>query len=121
MVNKQPVGAHYGWREWLAQRITAVIMAVFSVVIFAFFLIKGSVSYSDWKELFASQLFRILALLFLLSLYYHAWIGIRDVLMDYVKPLAIRLSLQVLVVLALFGFAIWSIAILWAPVAQAVV
>ena len=119
MVNKQPVGAHYGWREWLAQRITAVIMAVFSVVIFGFFLVKGSVGYADWRELFDSQLFRILALLFLLSLYYHAWIGIRDVLMDYVKPLAIRLSLQVLVVLALLGFTIWSIAILWAPVVPA--
>ena len=115
MVNKQPVGAHYGWRGWLAQRITAVIMAVFSLVFFAFFFIKAGVSYADWKELFASQLFRILALLFLLSLYYHAWIGIRDVLMDYVKPLAIRLSLQVLVTLALLGFSIWSVAILWAP------
>jgi succinate dehydrogenase / fumarate reductase, membrane anchor subunit len=115
MVNKQPVGAHYGWREWLAQRVTAVIMAVFSLVIFAFFFIKGSVGYAEWKELFGSQLFRILSLLFLLSMYYHAWIGIRDVLMDYVKPVSIRLSLQVLVLLALFGFSIWSVAILWAP------
>jgi succinate dehydrogenase / fumarate reductase, membrane anchor subunit len=49
----------------------------------------------------------------LLSVYYHAWIGIRDVLMDYIKPVSIRLSLQVLVILALFAFTIWSIAILW--------
>jgi succinate dehydrogenase / fumarate reductase membrane anchor subunit len=117
MVNKQPVGAHYGWREWLAQRITALVMAVFAVFIYGFFLIKGGVSYPEWKELFAAQWFRILALLFLLSLYYHAWIGVRDVLMDYVKPLAIRLTLQVLVLLALLCFTIWSVAILWAPAA----
>jgi succinate dehydrogenase / fumarate reductase, membrane anchor subunit len=109
----QPVGAHYGWREWLAQRVTAVIMAIFAVVIFAYFMLKSNVTYTDWKELFGSQIFRVLALLFLISVYYHAWIGIRDVLMDYIKPVSIRLSLQVLVILALLAFTIWSIAILW--------
>ena len=62
----QPVGAHYGWREWLAQRVTAVIMAVFAVVIFSYFMLKSDVNYSDWKDLFGSQIFRVLALLFLL-------------------------------------------------------
>ena len=112
--DRQPVGAHYGWREWLAQRVTAVIMALFAVVIFGFFVVNGTVSYQDWKELFGSQLFRVLALLFLISVYYHAWIGVRDVLMDYIKPVSIRLLLQVIVILSLVGFTIWSIAILWA-------
>jgi succinate dehydrogenase / fumarate reductase, membrane anchor subunit len=112
--DRQPVGAHYGWREWLAQRVTAVIMAIFSIFIFGFFFVHGSVSYENWKGLFGSQLFRVLALLFFISVYYHAWIGIRDVLMDYIKPTGVRLTLQVLVILALVGFTIWSIAILWA-------
>ncbi len=109
----QPVGAHYGWREWLAQRVTAIIMALFAVVIFGFFAVHGKVSFEQWTTLFSSSLFRVLALLFLISVYYHAWIGVRDVLMDYIKPVWLRLSLQVLVILALFGFTIWSIAILW--------
>ncbi len=113
MVNDQPAVAHYGWREWLAQRVTAVIMALFTVVIFGYLLVKGSVTYADWKILFTSQLFRVLALLFLLSLYYHAWIGVRDVLMDYVKPLSMRLILQSAVVFTLLAFTIWSVAILW--------
>jgi succinate dehydrogenase / fumarate reductase membrane anchor subunit len=113
MVKREPVGAHYGWQDWLAQRVTAVIMAVFSVVIFAYVMVKGGVSYQDWKDLFSSQLFRVLTLLFFLSVYYHAWIGIRDVLMDYIKPVGIRLTLQVMVLLALVAFTIWSIAILW--------
>lgn len=111
--DRQPVGAHYGWREWLAQRITAVIMALFSIVIFGFFAVHGSVNYEQWKALFGAPVVRVLALLFLLSVYYHAWIGVRDVLMDYVKPVAVRLSLQVLVLLALVGYTIWSVAILW--------
>jgi succinate dehydrogenase / fumarate reductase, membrane anchor subunit len=111
--DRQPVGAHYGWREWLAQRVTAVIMAIFSVVIFGFFFVHGGVSYENWKALFGSQLFRVLALLFFLSVYYHAWIGIRDVLMDYIKPVSVRLTLQVAVIVSLLGFTIWTVAILW--------
>jgi succinate dehydrogenase / fumarate reductase, membrane anchor subunit len=111
--DRTPVGAHYGWQDWLAQRVTAVIMVLFSVVILGFVLVKGSVGYADWKQLFSGQLFRILALLFLLSVFYHAWIGIRDVLMDYIKPVGLRLGLQVAVLLFLLACSIWSFSILW--------
>ena len=113
MVNKQPVGAHYGWKDWMIQRITAVIMLVFSIFIIGFFLVHTSVSYGEWKQLFSSTIVRILSLLFFLSVFYHAWIGIRDVLMDYVKPLWMRLSLQVLVFLFLIVCSIWTVSLLW--------
>ena len=111
--SKIPVGAHYGWQDWLAQRVTAVIMVLFSIVIIGFFLLKGGVNYTEWKALFGSQLFRILALLFFLSIYYHAWIGIKDVLMDYVKLASVRVALQVAVLLFLLACSIWSVAIIW--------
>lgn len=110
---KDPVVAHYGWKDWLIQRITAVIMLVFSVLIIGFFLVHGKVSFAEWKQLFASPIMRILTLLFFLSVFYHAWIGIRDVLMDYIKPVSIRLTLQVAVVLFLVVCSIWTISILW--------
>ena len=113
MVNKQPVGAHYGWKDWMIQRVTAVIMVAFSVLILGFFIVYGRVEFGDWKQLFQNQLVRILALLFFLSVYYHAWIGVRDVLMDYIKPLAVRLSLQVAVCLFLIVCSIWTVSILW--------
>ncbi len=111
--DRTPVGAHYGWKDWLAQRVTAVIMVLFSVVILGFILVKGSVSYEEWKALFSSQLVKVLALLFFLSVFYHAWIGARDVLMDYIKPAGLRLTLQVAVILFLLTCAIWSVSILW--------
>jgi succinate dehydrogenase / fumarate reductase membrane anchor subunit len=114
--DRTPVGAHYGWQDWLAQRVTAVIMVVFSVVIIGFFAVHGSVNYAQWSALFGSTLFRILALLFLLCVYYHAWIGIRDVLMDYIKPVGLRLALQVGVLLFLAGCTVWSFSILWGKV-----
>jgi succinate dehydrogenase / fumarate reductase, membrane anchor subunit len=110
---KDPVVAHYGWKDWLIQRITAVIMVVFSVLIIGFFLVHGKVAFGEWKQLFASPIMRILTLLFFLSVFYHAWIGIRDVLMDYIKPVSIRLTLQVAVVLFLVVCSIWTISILW--------
>ena len=112
-MDRTPVGAHYGWQDWLAQRVTAVIMALFSLAIFASLLCQGSVGYDDWRALFHSPLFRVAALLFLLSVFYHAWIGIRDVLMDYVKPPAIRLTAEVLTLLFLIACSIWSFSILW--------
>lgn len=112
-IDKTPVGAHYGWQDWLAQRVTAVIMVLFSIVFIGFFVVHGSVNYGQWKQLFSSQLFRVLAVLFLFSVFYHAWIGIRDVLMDYIKPTGIRLTAQVAVLLFLVSCAIWSVAILW--------
>lgn len=116
MVNaakKVPVGAHYGWKDWLAQRVTAVIMLLFSIVIIGFFAIHGSVDYAHWKALFRSPLFRILALLFLLSVYYHAWIGIKDVLMDYIKSAGLRVTLYIAVLLFLLACSIWSVTIIW--------
>lgn len=111
--DREPVGAHYGWKDWLAQRVTAVIMVVFSVVFAGLIVYKGSMNYEEWKELFACQWLRILTLLFLLSLFYHAWIGMRDVLMDYIKSIGLRLGLQVLVLLLVVVYSIWSISILW--------
>ena len=104
--------AHYSWQDWLIQRVTAVILVLFSIVLIGF-VVHGSVGYGQWKALFGSNVFRILAMLFLLSVYYHAWIGVRDVLMDYVKPVGIRLAIRVGVVLFLAACSIWSFSILW--------
>ncbi len=111
--DRTPVGAHYGWQDWLAQRVTAVIMLLFSIVFLGFFMIRGSFGYADWSALFHILPFRILALLFLLSVFYHAWIGIRDVLMDYVKPAGIRLTAEVMALLYLAACSIGSVSILW--------
>jgi len=113
MVNRVVVGAHYGLRDWLIQRITAVLMAVYLVVLAAYLLMQPDPGYDSWTGLFSSQAVRTFTLLFMLSLFYHAWVGIRDIVMDYVKSAAVRLVIHVLVVLALLLYAIWSVQILW--------
>ncbi|MFO1322112.1 MAG: succinate dehydrogenase, hydrophobic membrane anchor protein [Burkholderiales bacterium] len=113
MVKRIPVGAHYGLRDWLVQRVTAVVMAVYAVLMFLIILIQRPDNHGTWKALFAQQWFRLASLLFALSLFWHAWIGVRDILMDYVKATGTRLVLQVGVILVLIAYALWSIQILW--------
>ncbi len=107
------VGAHYGVKDWLAQRITAVIMVIFTIVLAVAFLLSNGASYEAWAGLFANQWMKILTFLTILSLAYHAWIGVRDIWMDYVKPAGIRLVLHVLTILWLVGCTGYAAQILW--------
>ena len=91
MVDRVVVGAHYGLRDWLIQRISAVLMALCSVALVVYLLLQPRLDYDIWTALFSSQVIRALSLMFMISLLYHAWIGVRDVVMDYVKPASARL------------------------------
>lgn len=106
-------GAHYGLRDWLAQRITAVLMALFTVVLLVQVLTASSLDYYSWAGIFAHQWMKTLTFVVIVSLAYHAWVGVRDIWMDYVKPVAVRLSLQVFTLVWLVGCAGWAIQVLW--------
>jgi succinate dehydrogenase / fumarate reductase membrane anchor subunit len=112
-VKRVVVGAHYGLRDWLAQRITAVIMVVYTGILM-FTLAPGPArGFAEWKSLFASGWMRVATLLFGVSLAWHAWVGMRDILMDYIKPDGVRLALQVLTLLLIAGYLGWMVQILW--------
>lgn len=113
MINRIVVGAHYGLTDWIAQRATAVIMAVYSVLIAAVLLIVRPGTFEAWHGVFANGVIKFLTFLFLVSLFYHAWIGVRDIWMDYIKPVGLRLTMHVLTIAALVGYTAWAAAILW--------
>ena len=113
MVNRVVTGAHYGLRDWLIQRITAVMMAVYSAALAGYLLLQPGLNYDTWTGLFSGQPMRTFTLLFLLSVFYHAWIGVRDIVMDYVKPASVRLVIHVLVILTLVLYVIWAVQTLW--------
>ena len=113
MLNRVVTGAHYGLRDWLIQRVTAVVMVLFVMFVAGYLLLQPRVDYDVWTSLFSNNVTRSFALLFLLSLFYHAWIGVRDIAMDYIKPASVRLLFHVAVILALLMFTIWSVQILW--------
>ncbi|MBX3636877.1 MAG: succinate dehydrogenase, hydrophobic membrane anchor protein [Rubrivivax sp.] len=107
------VGAHYGMRDWLSQRITAVLMAVFTVVLVVQLLMPGELGYDRWAGIFAAQWMKLLTLVVFAALAWHAWVGMRDIWMDYVKPVGLRLALQVATIVWLVGCAGWAVQVLW--------
>ncbi|MEY4562712.1 MAG: hypothetical protein RLZZ618_1989 [Pseudomonadota bacterium] len=107
------VGAHYGLRDWLAQRITAVLMAIFTVALVVQVLLPGPMGYARWSGIFGHQWMKMLTFVTIIALLYHVWVGMRDVIMDYVKPVGIKLVLQVGVIVWLVGCAGWAIQVLW--------
>jgi succinate dehydrogenase / fumarate reductase membrane anchor subunit len=107
------VGAHYGWRDWLAQRVTAVVMTLYTILILGLLLWYGGLDFAAWKSTFDNEAFRIGTFVFMVALFWHSWVGVRNILMDYVKPVTPRLTLQVLVIGTLVGYTGWTIQVLW--------
>ncbi|MFZ4552082.1 MAG: succinate dehydrogenase, hydrophobic membrane anchor protein [Aquabacterium sp.] len=106
-------GAHYGLRDWLAQRATAIIMALFTVVLLAQVIFGEPLSYYKWAGIFSSQWMKSLTLVVIVAMLVHVWVGVRDIFMDYVKPVSVRLTLHVLTLVWLVGCAGWAIQVLW--------
>jgi len=106
-------GAHYGLRDWLAQRVTAVLMALFTIALLVQLLFGGPMGYAKWQGIFSTQWMKLLTFVTIVALLYHVWVGIRDVLMDYVKHVGVKLALQVATIVWLVGCGGWAIQVLW--------
>jgi succinate dehydrogenase / fumarate reductase membrane anchor subunit len=107
-------GAHYGLRDWLAQRATAVLMALFTLLLLAQVIFsKGPISYEKWAGIFAAQWMKSLTFAVIVALLFHAWIGMREIWMDYIKPVSVRLTLEIFSIVWLVACAGWAIQVLW--------
>lgn len=112
-LNKIVVGAHYGLGNWLAQRVTAVVMTLYTFVLLGVLVFGPELSYGTWAALFSSVWIKVLTVLALLSLSYHTWLGMRSIFMDYIKPTGVRFALHAATLFALLGYTIWAMIILW--------
>lgn len=101
-----------GMKAWLLQRVSAVYLAVFLVYFFISLLICSPKSYEDWHSWMTSGAMSLAVTLFFMALLVHAWVGIRDVLIDYVKPFGLRLTVLILLASGLLVMALWVIRIL---------
>jgi succinate dehydrogenase / fumarate reductase membrane anchor subunit len=110
---KTPVGAHYGTGDWLLQRLTAVVMAVYTILFVGALIVHHDAGFAGLKAAFSHTWFRVTTMLFVSSLLYHAWVGMRDILMDYIKPTALRLTAEFAVAIVLLVYLVWAASILW--------
>lgn len=107
-------GAHYGLRDWLVQRVTGALMALFTLVVLAQVLLNaGPMGYDKWAGIFSAQWMKVLTFSVAVALIWHVWVGVRDIWMDYVKPVGLRLALHVFTLVWLIGCAGWLLQVLW--------
>ena len=112
------VGAHYGTRDFIVQRATAVIMAVYTLALVLYAVFVPSLDFESWRAFFsftvgALPLGQLLATVAFLSLAWHAWVGVRDIWMDYARNDGLRLFLEVLTIMWLVAAVVFFAQILW--------
>jgi succinate dehydrogenase / fumarate reductase membrane anchor subunit len=113
MVKREVIGAHYGSRDWLAQRVTAVLMLFYTLFLLAVISTLPARDYAHWRALWDVSIMRYATILFVFAVLVHAWVGVRNIFMDYVKDTGVRLVLYVLVILTLISYGVWALQILW--------
>ena len=97
-----------GLKAWAIQRLTAIYIGLFALYLLLVLLFAAPADYASWKAWLGGPLVSVAMLLFVLSVLMHAWIGVRDVLIDYVQPIAIRAALLGLVALSLIAMGLWA-------------
>jgi succinate dehydrogenase / fumarate reductase membrane anchor subunit len=103
-----------GLRAWVLQRVSAVYLALFLVYFVAQWAVAPPADYAAWRAWIGGPVMSVATLLGVTALLLHAWVGLRDILIDYVQPTALRLSLLAALALGLAACALWAAAVLFA-------
>lgn len=104
--------AHSGLGEWLLQRLSALYLAGFTLWLAVWLTLAAPANYLAWKAWMAAGGVRLAFALFFLSVLVHAWVGMRSVFLDYLKPLWVRFVAQLLLAGGLLVLAFWAAQIL---------
>ena len=102
-----------GLRGWIVQRVSALLLALYIVGLGYFFYTHPQLNYEVWRSFFSSTAVQISTVLVLISLVFHAWIGMWTIGTDYIKSTSLRMIYQFIILLAIFVFLGWGIKILW--------
>ncbi|MHB8257503.1 MAG: succinate dehydrogenase, hydrophobic membrane anchor protein [Acidiferrobacterales bacterium] len=114
MIHIRPAGsAHRGLGEWTLQRLTAIYMAGYAIVLPLRWLAMPGLSYEAWRHWAGAVSVRVSATLFFVSAIIHAWIGLRSVYMDYLQILWLRLAVVILTAAMLAAVLVWAVGVLW--------
>ena len=109
-----------GLYDWMAQRVSAVLLAVYTLFLLGYLLLNPDLTYQQWVGLFSQNWMRIFSMLTLVALSVHAWVGMWTISTDYLTPMAmgksatvLRFLFQAACGLAMFVFLVWGVQILW--------
>ncbi|MGE8499613.1 MAG: succinate dehydrogenase, hydrophobic membrane anchor protein [Pseudomonas sp.] len=109
-----------GLYDWMAQRVSAVVLAAYVLFLLGYVMLHPGMAYADWHGLFSNTAMRIFSLLALVALGVHAWVGMWTISTDYLTPMAlgkwataVRFLFQAVCGIAMFAFFVWGVQILW--------
>jgi len=105
-----------GLKAWVFQRITAVYLGLFVLYLTWYFIFSAPATHPAWSNWLASPHINISFLFFTISLLFHAWIGMRDVVLDYIHPLIIRVLVLILIGIGLISSGLWVMKLLFLTV-----
>ncbi len=97
-----------GLRAWALQRLTAIYVALFVIYLIGVLVFAAPDGYAAWRDWLGGTTVGVAMLLFVFATLLHAWIGVRDVLIDYVSPIAVRAAALGVVALALVALGLWA-------------
>ncbi|OZI13917.1 succinate dehydrogenase, hydrophobic membrane anchor protein [Sodalis-like symbiont of Philaenus spumarius] len=113
MVSNASALGRNGVHEWLLVRASAIIIFLYIIYLLGFILLAGTLTYDVWCDFFATPMTKVFTLLTLFSILVHTWIGMWQVLTDYIKPLALRLLLQLAIVIVLMVYLLYGTVVVW--------
>lgn len=109
-----------GLYDWMAQRVSAVLLAAYTLFLIGYLLLNPGMTHAEWAALFSNNAMRIFSLLTLVALSVHAWVGMWTISTDYLTPMAlgkyatvVRFLFQAACGLAMFVLFVWGVQILW--------
>lgn len=101
-----------GLKAWVIQRITALYIGAFALYLLMQLLFSSDVTYQQWQAQLASPAMAITLWLFIIAILIHAWVGMRDIAIDYIKPIAIRVSVLTAFAFFLIACGLWASRVL---------
>lgn len=109
-----------GLYDWMAQRVSAVVLAVYTLFLLGYVIANPNMDFAQWQGLFSQGWMRIFSLLALVALGAHAWVGMWTISTDYLTQMtlgkwaaAVRFVVQALSGVLMFVLFVWGIQIIW--------
>jgi len=105
--------ASSGLGAWTLQRLSAIYMVLFVFYVLAQYLTGADISYRSWVNWLSHPFNNIVTGLFILSLLAHAWVGSRDIILDYVNPFYFRMIKLAATAFLLLAMGLWALNVLF--------
>ena len=102
-----------GAYDWMVQRVSAVVLALYTAFMVGLIAFTPNLDYATWSALFEQTWLRVFSLMALISLGAHAWVGLWTISTDYIKNGLQRFILQAACGVVMFVYLVWGVQTLW--------